>query len=63
MYMHIQFLSEHLKGRSLGRSGRGWDNRMNVKGRGREGMDLIRLAQNRDQWRALVNTVMNILFT
>jgi hypothetical protein len=24
------------------------------------GMDWIDLAQNRDQWRALVNTVMNI---
>jgi hypothetical protein len=25
-----------------------------------DGMDLIDLAQNRDQWRALVNTVMNL---
>jgi hypothetical protein len=25
------------------------------------GMDWINLAQNRDQWRALVNTVMNLL--
>jgi hypothetical protein len=24
------------------------------------GMDWIQLAQNRDQWRALVNTVMNL---
>jgi hypothetical protein len=26
-----------------------------------DGMDLIDLALNRDQWRALVNTVMNLL--
>jgi hypothetical protein len=25
-----------------------------------DGMDLIDLAQGRDQWRALVNTVMNL---
>jgi hypothetical protein len=27
---------------------------------GRDGMDWIDLAQNRDQWRALLNTVMNL---
>jgi hypothetical protein len=25
-----------------------------------DGMDLINLAEDRDQWRALVNTVMNL---
>jgi hypothetical protein len=27
---------------------------------GLDGMDWLDLAQNRDQWRALVNTVMNL---
>jgi hypothetical protein len=27
---------------------------------GWDGMDLIDLAKNRDQWRALVNTAMNL---
>jgi hypothetical protein len=27
---------------------------------GRDGMDWIDLAQDRDQWRVLVNTVMNL---
>jgi hypothetical protein len=41
---------------------RGWvDNiKMDPRETGRDGMDWIDLAQNRDQWKALVNTVMNI---
>jgi uncharacterized protein with von Willebrand factor type A (vWA) domain len=35
------------------------DIRMDVRKIGREGVDWIRLAQDRDQWRAPVNTVMN----
>jgi hypothetical protein len=31
-----------------------------LRERGWGGMDWIDLAQNRDQWRALVNTVMNL---
>jgi hypothetical protein len=34
--------------------------RIDVRGRGWGGMDWIVLAQDRDQWRALVNTVMNL---
>jgi hypothetical protein len=33
---------------------------MNVKEIGWEGTDWIDLAQDRDQWRALVNTAMNL---
>jgi hypothetical protein len=35
--------------------------KMDLRERGWEGMDWIELAQDRDQWRALVNTVMNLL--
>jgi hypothetical protein len=33
---------------------------MNLKEMGGGGMDWIDLAQDRDKWRALVNTVMNL---
>jgi hypothetical protein len=47
--------------RPLGRPRRGWDNiRMDLREIGWGGMDWIDLAQDRDQWRALVNTVMNL---
>jgi hypothetical protein len=48
--------------RPLGRPRRRWkDNiRMDLREIGWGGMDWIDLAQDRDQWRALVNTVMNL---
>jgi hypothetical protein len=33
---------------------------MDLKEIGWDGRDWIKLAQDRDQWRALVNTVMNL---
>jgi hypothetical protein len=47
--------------RPLGRPRRRWvDNiKMDLREIGWDGMDWINLAQDRDQWRALVNTVMN----
>jgi hypothetical protein len=36
------------------------NNKADVREIGWDGMDLIHLAQCRDQWRALVNTVMNL---
>jgi hypothetical protein len=48
--------------RPLGRPRRRWvDNyKMDLREIGWYGMDWIRLAQDRDQWRALINTVMNL---
>jgi hypothetical protein len=34
--------------------------KMDLRERGLDGMDWIDLAQDRDQWRALVNAVMNL---
>jgi hypothetical protein len=46
----------------LGRPRRRWvDNiKMDIGEIGWDGMDRIDLSQDRDQWRALVNTVMNV---
>jgi hypothetical protein len=48
--------------RPLGRPRRRWvDNiKMDLGEIGWDGMDWIELAQDRDQWRAVVNTVMNV---
>jgi hypothetical protein len=48
--------------RPLGRPRRRWkdDIRMNLWEIGWEAVDWIHLAQDRDQWRAVVNTVMNL---
>jgi hypothetical protein len=49
--------------RPAGRRRRRWvDNiKMDLGGIDRDGMDWIDLAQDRDQWKALVNKVMNFL--
>jgi hypothetical protein len=48
--------------RPLGRLRRRWvDNiKMDLREIGWDGVDWMELAHNRDQWRALVNTVMNL---
>jgi hypothetical protein len=50
--------------RPLGRPTRRWvDNiKINLRDIGLDGKDWIDLAQDRDQWRAVVNTVMNLRF-
>jgi hypothetical protein len=47
--------------RPLGRPRRRWVDNINIDLReiGFDGMNCIDLTQDRDQWRALVNTVMN----
>jgi hypothetical protein len=48
--------------RLLGRPRRGWENNvgMDVREIRWEGVDWMHLAQSRDKWRAVVNTVMNL---
>jgi hypothetical protein len=48
--------------RPLGRPRRRWEDniRMDRREIGLGGMDWIDLVQDRDQWRALVNTVINL---
>jgi hypothetical protein len=48
--------------RPVGRHRRRWEDNIEVDFRETEmeGVDLIHLAQGRDLWRALVNTVMNL---
>jgi hypothetical protein len=47
--------------RPLGRPRCRWENgiRMDLRETGRGSVERIQLAQDRDRWRALVNTVMN----
>jgi hypothetical protein len=47
----------------LGRPRRRWDNgiRMGLREIGWGSVDWIQLAQDRDRWRALVNTAMNLM--
>jgi hypothetical protein len=48
--------------RPLGRTRRRWVDNINMDLReiGSDGVDWIDMAQDRDQWRALVNTVLNL---
>jgi hypothetical protein len=58
IFIHVQPEGK----RPLGRPTRRWvDNiKMDLGEIGWDGVDWVDLAQDRDQWRALVNTVMNL---
>jgi hypothetical protein len=56
------YMGKSERKRPLGRPRRRWvgNNKMNLREIGWDGVDWIDLAQDRDQWRAFVNTVMNL---
>jgi hypothetical protein len=60
--MHIGYWWESQKKRVLGRPRRKWVNNIKIylTERGWDGLYWIDLAQDRDRWRALVNTVMKL---
>ena len=55
-------MGKHEGKRPLGRSRHRWDDniKMDLQEVGCESMDWIKLAQDRDRWREVVNTVMNL---
>jgi hypothetical protein len=59
--MHTKFWSENLKG-PRGRPRRMWEDniRMDLREVGWEYVVCMHLTQDRDQWRAVANTVMNL---
>jgi hypothetical protein len=60
-YAYNIFIGKSEGKRPLGRSRRRWGNiRMDLGETGWEGVDWMHLAQDRDQWRARMNTVMNL---
>jgi hypothetical protein len=55
------FIGKPVRKRPLGRTRRRLGNiKMDLREIGWDGMDLIDLAQDRYQWKVLVNTVMNL---
>jgi hypothetical protein len=60
--VHTTFWLGGLKEEPLGRPRRRWEDNMKTDLReiGFGDVDWINLAQDRDRWRALVNTVMNL---
>jgi hypothetical protein len=64
MYAYKVLVGQPEGNRPLGRPRRLWDGniKLDLAKRVWDGMDWIDLADDRDQWRALVNTVMNVRF-
>jgi hypothetical protein len=58
--MYTKFWSENLKGRELGRPKRRWEDiRLDFRKTGWEDVEWMHRTQDKDQWRAVVNIVMN----
>jgi hypothetical protein len=55
--MHL--VEESERKRPLRRSGRRWEYKMDIREIGWGGIYWIDFAQDRDRWRAVVNTIMN----
>jgi hypothetical protein len=62
--MHKVLVGKPERKRLLGRSRRRWEHNITICLREIiwDGIDSIHLAHDRDQWRALLNTVMNLRF-
>jgi hypothetical protein len=60
--MYRVFVGKPEGKRTLGRQRHRWEDgiRMDLRKTGWGSVDWIQLAQHRDRWRALVNTVMNL---
>ena len=62
--MHRVLVGKHKEKRPLGRPRRRWEDniKMDLQELGRGCGDWMELAQDRDRWRALVSTVMNLYY-
>jgi hypothetical protein len=61
--IHTKFwLEKPEENRALGKYRCSWEGgiKMDLREIGWEGVDLMQLAEDREQWQALVNTVMNL---
>jgi hypothetical protein len=60
--MHIEYWWESQKERTTGKTKTRWVNKikMDLREIGWDGVDCMHMAQDREEWKALVNTVLNL---